>query len=58
MVKMQEMMACRTRSNSAAPKENQNIKGFSPNNHFELNLKFVSKINLNSSQFCYSFSDI
>ena len=41
---MQEMMTRRTRSNSVPPKENQNIKGFSPNNHFEMNLKFGSKI--------------
>ena len=33
-----------------APKEHQNSKGFSPNNHFELNLKFGSKINFNSSK--------
>ena len=42
-------MARKTRSNLIAPKENRNIKGFSPNNHFQLNLKFMSKINLNSS---------
>ena len=48
IVKMLEMMARRTRSNSVASKENQNIKMFSPNNHYELtqrmlNLKFMSK---------------
>ena len=60
IVKIQEVIARRTKSNSILHKENQNIKGFSPHNHFELtqrilNLKFVSKINLNSLQFCYSF---
>ena len=46
---MQDVTARRTRSNSLAPNENQNIKGVSSNNHFELthrmlNLKFMSKI--------------
>ena len=59
IVKMQEVINHRMRSNSVVHKDNQNVKGFSPNNHFELtqrilNLKFVSKINLNSFQFCYT----
>ena len=49
IVKIQEVLARRKRWNSVALKENQNIKGFSPNNYFELtqrmlNLKFTSKI--------------
>ena len=60
IVKMQKVIAHRMRSNSVHHKENQNIKDFSPNNRFELmkkilNLKFVTKINLNSWRFCYSF---
>ena len=47
--KMQNVIAHRTRLNSVAHKENQNIKGFSKNNHLELtqrilSLKFMSKI--------------
>ena len=46
---MQDVIARRTRSYLVAPKENQNIKGVSPNNHSELtqrmlNLKFMTKI--------------
>ena len=49
IVKIQEVIAITASSNSVAPKENQNIKGFSRNNHFELtqrmlNLKLMSKI--------------
>ena len=49
IVKTQDVIACRTWSNSVTPKENQYIKVFLPNNHFELmqrmlNLKFMSKI--------------
>ena len=36
---MQDVIARRTRSYLVAPKENQNIKGVSPNNHFELHFK-------------------
>ena len=60
MVKIQEVIARRTKSNSILHIENQNVKGFYPYNHSELaqrfwNLKFVSKINFNSSQSFYSF---
>ena len=49
IVKIQEVIARKTRWNSDAHKESQNIKGFSPNNNFELtqrilNLKFISII--------------
>ena len=49
IVKIQEVTASGTKSNSTLHKENQNIMCFSPHNHFELmqrilNLKFVSKI--------------
>ena len=60
IVKIQEVIARIMKSNSILHKKNQNIKGFSPHNHFELtqrilNLKFMSKINLNSLQFLFSF---
>ena len=46
---MQHAIARTIRSNLVASKGNQNIKGFSPNNHLKLtqkklNLKFMSKI--------------
>ena len=58
IVNVQEVIARKTKSNSVLHKENQNIMGFSPHNHLELkqkifSLKFVSKINLKSLQFCY-----
>ena len=49
------MMSRRSKLKSVVPKEYQNIKDYSPNNHFEMNLKFVSKINVKSSQFHYLF---
>ena len=63
IVKIQEVIAHRKKSNSVLHKENQNNKSFSPHNHFELmqrilNFKFVSKINLYSLRFRYSFSEI
>ena len=42
IVKIQEVIARKTRSNSVAPKENQNIKGFSPNNHSELTQRMLN----------------
>ena len=36
IVEIQEVIARRTKSNSILHKENQNIEGFSPHNHFEL----------------------